>query len=124
MADPIFYTGDSKKALRAIITDATGLRLDISGATCRLFAEGASNTDRPTSVPGEPTWNGVLGVIVDGPNGTVDFLSIGALCALTDYDAQDYSYQIKIVYGGSPSLTSWTTKQKFQVQKNVYDLSI
>jgi hypothetical protein len=78
---PEFFTGDTRKALRVTIKSA-GIVVNLTGGSVRLFAKGVDSNDKPTSNPGESTWNGVLGVIVDGPNGVVDFQGLGSMLTL------------------------------------------
>jgi len=97
---PGFVIGDTRKSLRVAIVDGPGQnanRLDITDGEIRLFALGDVTHDRPTSNPGEGTWNGVLGVIINAASGEVEFQGLGGLLDIQSQDQERYSYSVQWV---------------------------
>lgn len=106
-----FYQGDTRKALRAVIQDQDGTRLNLTGGEARLFAVSDASRDRPTSNPGEGTWNGVVGVLVSAVDGEADFQGLGGLLDLGASDSQTYACQVKFISQGG--LVSWSDPFQF-----------
>jgi hypothetical protein len=109
-----FVVGDTRKPLRVTIKDNDGVAVNLSGGTVRLFAVGLDSNDKPTSNPGEPTWNGVLGVFVNGTgsDGVVEFQGLGGLLAIgASRRADRYRFQVK--FTDATAKVSWSSKGYF-----------
>ncbi len=104
---PHFVAGDDSNALRITLKDATGVVIDPSGGSAKLYALGFDNADRPGTIDPPDTIESVAGVIgpeiVDSDgNPAVEFQGLGALCEVgTGRRAQRYSYRIQFIDSGS-----------------------
>lgn len=107
---PEFVVGDTRKALRVELRDSDGAAVNATGGQVRLFARAANSGNKPTSVPGEPTWNGVLGVWVSAAGGVADFQGLGGLLSLGTGRLKDtYRYRVKFIDSGGA--VSWSTPE-------------
>lgn len=114
-SSPEFVVTDSYKALRITIKDRDNKALDISGGSAFLFGTGIFTGHQPTSNPGEGTWGGIPGSLVNegtgaGKTGKVDFEGLGELLETgTTRDRQPYRYRVAYITSGN--LLSWSNER-------------